>query len=97
MAKDIAVYPLVQLIECPERWEFYKEIPCASLIICESERKHPGKNFFYFSLLHSSVIEKLETIQESLDSPIYIEITTRNNFYKFKILEEWDGRYSILY
>lgn len=43
------------------------------------------------------MIEKLETIQESLDSPVYIEITTQNSFYKFKILEEWDGKYSVLY
>ena len=84
MAKPIAIYYPAKLLECPEKWWHYKElIYNTPLVIMESEDKYPGEIFFNFASLSSSVIVKFETIQETLDSDIYVDIITKHSHYKF--------------
>ena len=87
MAKLVYSFGPADLVECPERWEHYKELwfTETSLYLFESERKDPGKRFFYYSSLHSSIIKSLWTTQETINSPVYVNIETKHNFYKFRL------------
>ena len=86
MSKIFAIYENVQLIECPEKWDYYKEAYKAPLILMESEKKFPGKKFFNFCGLRSTVIRSFITTQETLQDDIYIEIITLNSRYVFKVM-----------
>ena len=85
MSKIFTIYENAQLIECPDRWIYYKEIESAPLILMESEQKHPGELFFNFCGLRSSFIKELNTEQKTLQSDIIVNIVTKNNKYAFKV------------
>lgn len=91
MGKLHSFYPHAQLIECPEKWLYYTEDKDGVLILVESEHKRPGELGFHFNGLRSSFITKIETTQETIDSPIYVNIWTHEgeHFYKFKVW--WDN------
>ena len=89
MAKIFSIFMHTKLINCPERWEHYKEIEDAPLLLMESEHKAPGELFFNFSGLRSTIIQNFGTEQYSLDEPMYINIKTKNNYYRFEVLNQW--------
>lgn len=47
MAKAIKIFPKAQLIDSPDEWKHHQG-PIGKLVILESEKKAPGKHFFYF-------------------------------------------------
>lgn len=67
MPKIHSIYPYAKLIDCPFEWSYYKEVKNIPLLLMESERKYPGKLFFCFGGLRSTIITKLETKQKSLN------------------------------
>lgn len=85
MSKIFTIYENAQLMECPDRWIYYKEIENAPLILMKSEKKHPDKLFFSFCGLNSSPIKELNTEQKTLQSDIIVNIVTENNKYIFKV------------
>lgn len=92
MAKIHSVYPHAKLIECPERWEHYKEIEDAALILVESEHKRPGQLGFNFSGLKSSFITDLETKQETINDSIEVHIWTHDGEHLY-VFEVWYDNY----
>ena len=72
--KTATAWDHCKLIKCPERWEYYKEIPFSTLLICKKE----NNIFFRFASFHSSNIKKLY-FEQNL---IYIQ--TQHNLYIFE-------------
>ena len=87
MAKIHSVYPHATLVNCPSKWQHYKEIEDAPLILMESEHKSPGELFFTFSGLRSTIITKIESTQKTIEDNLFININTHKgeHYYKFEV------------
>lgn len=87
VAKIHSIYPHAKMTCCPAKWVHYMEIEDAPLVLMESEHKHPGELFFDFCGLRSSMITNLETVQETIEDVVAVEITTHKgeHYYYFEV------------
>ena len=97
MSRLITVYYPAKLIKCPEKWTHYKYMVYNTpLYIHESEHKYPGKKWFSYGGLCSSVFKSFETRQKTINDNITIDIVTKSgSHYIFEVGEDNYGLFCV--